>query len=443
MNSDLTEGSVWKNLLSFSLPFLFSYLLQSVYGLADLFIIGQFESTASTTAVSLGSQIMHMVTVVIVGLSMGSTVSIAQAVGERNEGKITKAVGNSISLFLFFAFFLTVILTLSIPLVLDVMSCPREAYEGTYGYLLVCFIGIPFITAYNIIASIYRGLGDSRSPMYFVLFSCVVNIVLDYLFIGALGLDTIGAALATVLSQSMSVLLALLHTRRRRRLCALKFSDLKVSRPVMGKLLAIGMPIAVQDGIIQVAFLTITVIANLRGLYDAAAVGVVEKIISLVFLVPSAMLSSVSAISAQCIGARKHERARETLRSAILVCTLFGLVVSILTQFAADGMVSIFSKDLQVIFLGGQYLRGYIWDCLFAGIHFCFSGYFSALGLSYISFLHNFIAIILARIPLALIASLKYPDNLFPMGLATVFGSILSCCICLIAYLVIRRRKIE
>lgn len=209
----------------------------------------------------------------------------------------------------------------------------------------------------------------------------------------------------------------------------------------MGTILKIGIPVALQDGFIQIAFIVITIIANRRGLSDAAAVGIVEKIISVVFLVPSTMLSTVSALSAQNIGAGKHERAASTLRYTIFMVVGFGLVVSVAIQFAGSAIVGMFTEDAQVILLGSQYLRAYIWDCVFAGVHFCFSGYFCAYGLSGISFLHNVLSIVLVRIPGAFFASKYFADTLYPMGLAAPCGSLLSVVICVIVFVLIRKNN--
>ena len=227
----------------------------------------------------------------------------------------------------------------------------------------------------------------------------------------------------------------------KRRLISVSRSDFRPCREHIRRILNIGVPVALQDGFIQIAFIVITIIANQRGLNDAAAVGIVEKIIGFIFLVPSSMLSTVSAVCAQNIGAGKLERAAKTLRYAIFIAAGFGLVVSVLIQFIAEPVVGLFSSDTAVITMGGQYFRGYVADCMFAGIHFCFSGYFCAYGKSGISFLHNFLSVLLARVPGAYLASKMFADTLLPMGLAAVAGSILSVIICTIAFIWIRKRE--
>lgn len=441
MEKDLTTGSVLKNIVFFSLPYLLSYFLQTLYGMADLFIIGQFDGVASITAVSVGSQVMHMLTVMIVGLAMGATVTIGKAVGGKQMDQASLAVGNTVTLFMGVAGTVMIVLLLLVKPIVAVMSTPTAAVSGTITYLTICFIGIPFITAYNIISSIFRGLGDSKSPMYFIIVACGANILLDYLFIGGLHMGAAGAALGTTLSQTISVIVALCVIRKKQTGIRLQKNDFKLQGQTMGQILQIGIPVALQDGFIQIAFIVITIIANRRGLNEAAAVGIVEKIIGVVFLVPSAMLSTVSALSAQNIGAGKHDRAAGTLRYALLITVGYGIVVAIVMQFVSYQVVGLFTDDTVVVRLGDQYLRSYIWDTIFAGIHFSFSGYFCAYGLSAISFIHNVLSILCVRIPGAYLASVYYPDTLYPMGLAAPGGSLLSVLICVIAFVVMKKRR--
>lgn len=439
MKNDLTKGNVLQILVRFSLPYLLSCFLQTFYGLADLFITGQFNGTATISAVSIGSQVMHMLTVIIVGLAMGSTVTISQAVGAKREERAARAIGNTVILFLFASAVLTFFLILFTDAVTAIMSTPVEAVSQTRLYLRLCFAGIPAITAYNIICCIFRGMGDSKSPMYFVAAACALNILLDYLFIGLFHMGAAGAALGTVLSQAASVLLALSVLCRRGPGFPVGRKDFRINGSVLSSILRIGVPVAFQDGFIQISFLLITIIANRRGVTVAAGVGIVEKTISFLFLVPSAMLSSISAIAAQNAGAGEHGRARQTLRYGILIAVSFGAIAALFCQFFSESVLGLFSSDPEVIRLGGQYLRSYVFDCMAAGVHFCFSGYFCAYGKAFFSFLHNLASILLIRIPGACLASVCFPDNLWPMGLAAPAGSALSALICLILYLVFRQ----
>lgn len=434
----LTKGSIGKNLVRFSLPFMLSSFLQTFYGLADLFIAGKYNAAATITAVSIGSQIMHMLTVVIVGLAMGATVAVGHAIGAGQREKTKKIVGNTISLFILFAILLTVVLLCGRSYILRLLSTPAEAVKETGSYVMICACGIVFICLYNVLSGIYRGFGDSKTPMYFVALSGVINIVLDYVLIGKAGMGAVGAAFATVLAQAFCVVAAYLYAGKHMEVFRLSFSDFKPDHRILSTMLKVGIPVAAQDGFIQISFLVITAIVNLLGVDAAAAVGIVEKLICFLFLVPSAMLSSVSAITAQNLGAGQEDRCRKTLWCAITVCILYGILCCIVCWIGAEQIIMLFDKEEpQVIRMGAQYLKAYVIDCILAGIHFCFSGYFCAYEKAYLSFVHNLASILLLRIPGAYLAFKFYPDNLFPMGLAAPAGSLLSSIICMIAYFVI------
>ena len=399
------------------------------------------NDSATTTAVSIGSQVMHMLTVIIVGFAMGATVRIARCVGAKDERSAARTVGASVAFFILFAVVLTAVLLLMTNAITSVMLTPREAVGQTRLYLAICFAGVPFITAYNVISSIFRGAGDSRRPMYFVAVACVVNIVLDFIFIGGLGLGASGAALGTVCGQAVSVLFALGMLKR----CSLGFQvtrqDIRVDKEVISQMLKVGTPIACQDGLIQVAFIVITVIANSRGLIASAAVGIVEKLIGFMFLVPSAFLSAISAITAQNMGARRADRARASLRYGLIITVCWGMICAIYNQFLPQTLVGLFSKDGAVVAAGCAYMRSYAFDTVFAAVHFCFSGYFCGDQKAGISFIHNITAIVLVRIPGAYLASVYYPDSLYPMGWAAPLGSLLSGIICIGFYLYCRRKE--
>ena len=273
----MTSGSVFKTVVYFSLPYLLSYFLQTLYGMADLFIVGQFGGVSSTTAVSIGSQIMHMLTVMIVGLAMGSTVMIGRSIGAKNKRQAAECIGNTVMMFMGISMVLMAVLLVLVRPIVGIMSTPAEAVEGTVRYLTICFIGIPFITAYNIISSIFRGMGDSKSPMYFIAVACAANIVLDYLFIGACSLGPIGAALGTTLAQTLSVIVSLIAIKVKKTGIHVSANALKPQREVMGEILKVGIPVAIQDGCIQIAFIIITMIADLRGL--AALAGSVLSVV--------------------------------------------------------------------------------------------------------------------------------------------------------------------
>jgi len=431
---NLTTGSVFGNLMYFSVPYLIACFLQTFYGLADLYITGRFNAADSITGVAVGSQVMHMLTVMVIGLVMGTTVTIGRGTGKGDSNEISKSIGNSIVIFACLAIALTAILQFLTDPILAILKTPTEALSETKAYLKICFWGVPLIVAYNVMSGIFRGLGDSTRPMVFVFISGVINIFLDWLFIGPMERGAAGAAWGTVIAQAVSVVLAFLYLVVKSG-DIFSMRDIKPDRVTAGEIFRIGLPIMLQDGLIQVSFLIFTAIANNRGVDIAAAVGVVEKIITFMFLVQSAMLSSVSSIVSQCAGTGDFVRAKKTLWKAIEVSVIYNACVVVLCELFAPGIVGIFAGgEAAVVVLGAQYLRSYIFDGIFTSFHFCMSGYFAACGKSHYSFIHNILSVALFRIPIALWASKFFPDNLFPMGLAAPIGSAFSVILCVWFY---------
>jgi putative MATE family efflux protein len=439
--NDLTKGSVVRNLLMFALPYLLACFMQTFYGMADLFVVGLYNGSETTTAVSIGSQVMHMITVIIVGFAMGTTVRIGRSVGAKDQKETSKTVGCSVIFFAAAAVLMTVVLLVLTTPITKVMLTPTEAVDETRLYLTICFAGIPFITAYNVISGIFRGFGDSRRPMYFVGVACVVNVVLDFVFIGGCKMGAAGAALGTVCGQAVSVLFALVMMFRQDYGIKITRQDIRADRTVLSQILKVGTPIACQDGLIQVAFIVITVIANSRGLIASAAVGITEKVISFMFLVPSAFLSAISTLTAQNMGADRPDRARASLRYGLIITVCWGILCMSYSQFLPHTLVGLFTRDAAVLVAGSAYLKAYSFDVIFAGVHFCFSGYFCGDQKSVISFIHNIIAIVLVRIPGAYFASVFFPDSLYPMGWAAPLGSLLSALICIAFYVYYSRKE--
>lgn len=435
IKTDLTSGKVVDALVRFSLPYMLSCFLQTLYGLADLFVIGFFNGSGSITAVAVGSQVMHLVTLVIVGIAMGPTVLIGRAVGVGDRRAVGSVAGATVSLFAIIGAIATAVLLLNVDNALYILSVPPEAVDETYRYLLICLAGVPFITSYNIICSIFRGMGDSKSPMWFVATAGAFNIILDWILIGIFGMGAAGAAAATVVSQVGSVAVAVVAMRRMKLGPSIRVDDLFPKRAMFVQMLKIGIPIAIQELCIQISFIVITIIANRRGVEIAAAVGIVEKLIGFLFLVPSAMMSSVTAVASQNAGAGLHARGREALVWGSGICFVAGLVFAAICEVWAEEFVGAFAgNEPNVIRMGAQYLRTYVLDCAAAGIHFCYSGYFCAYQMSMIPFAHNIASSVLVRIPGAYLTSVLFADSLWQMGAAAPIGSIFSIAICAAAY---------
>lgn len=436
--SPLICGKLPGTLIAFTMPYLLSCFLQTFYGMADLFVVGQYTGAECLTAVSIGSQFMHLVTVVIIGLAMGVTIQLGHAVGCKNYSKVSEVISNALVVFVPLALVLMVGLFVGVDGIIKVMSTPTEAVAQMKQYLLVCFAGIPFIIAYNVVSAIFRGAGDSKSPMYFIAIACGLNVVLDYVFVGGLGMQAAGAAVATMIAQAVSSAVGFFY------LCKKDFGfrlELKFTfrSEAVKSIIKTGTPVAMQDGLIQVSFLIITIFANGRGLIDAGAVGVVEKLISFFFLVPSAFMGSLSALISINAGAGEKERVRSILKYAIAICVGYSTAIIVICQLVPAQFLALFTDDTQMIRSGVDYLRAYSVDTLFASIHFCFSGYFCGLGYTSISFIHNIISVIAVRIPGAYLACKLFADTLLPMGCAAPLGSLLSVFICLGFYIYLQK----
>lgn len=439
---NLTKGSIVKVMIRFALPYLLSCFMQTFYGMADLYVVGLFNGAAVTSAVSIGSQVMHMLTVIIVGLAMGTTVRIGRSIGAGKKKEASKVVGTTVVLFSFLAILLMVVLLIFSRGIVHVMMTPPEAVHDTMVYLIFCFLGIPFIVAFNVISSVFRGAGDSKRPMYFVCIACIVNVILDFVLVGVCHMGAAGAALATICGQAVCVVVAWVGMHRFDIGIFVVKEDMRIEKGMLRAILKVGIPISLQDGLIQVAFIVITMIANGRGLVASAAVGIVEKLISFLFLVPSAFLSAISAITAQNMGAGKPERARKSLGIGLVITVIWGVLCCLYNQWFPQTLVGLFSKDAAVVAAGVTYMRAYSFDCIFAAIHFCFSGYFCGAQKSGVSFLHNMVSIVLVRIPGAYLASVYFPDTLYPMGWAAPLGSLLSALICICFFGYYQKRRV-
>lgn len=429
----LTQGPVLPALVRFSLPYLLAVFLQQLYGLADLFAAGIFNGAEIVTAVSVGSQFMHMFTAITIGLAAGCTVAVSRAAGAREHRQMERVICASLWVFGVFALVMMGLLFCLPDVILQLLQVPAEAFDQARLYLLICFAGIPFIVAYNVIACIYRGRGDSITPLAFVGAACASNILLDFLFMGSLHMQAAGAALATVLGQILAVGLALWWMKRTRFMEASALFA-RPSRSSVRVLLEVGVPIAFQDGFIQIAFLIITAIGNSRGLTDAAAIGITEKIISFLFLVPSSLSQSLSAMAGQNVGAGQYQRANRALWDAIGLCLGWSLLMILLCETSGRWLIGLFISDQAVVCAGAVYLSSYILDLLGVSFHFCLGTYFCVFHKSGLSFVQNFLSVILFRIPLAWWASRAFPDTLFYMGLAAPAGSVFQALLCLYFY---------
>jgi putative MATE family efflux protein len=426
MEKDLTQGNVKKLLIAFALPFLAANLLQALYGATDLFVVGQFNTASATSAVNIGSQIMQIVTSFVIGFSMGSTVIIGKHIGKHNGDKAAKTLGSTIIIFVLCAVILTPLIFFLSPYIILLLQTPQEAIIEAKTYMWICSIGIPFIIAFNVISAILRGMGDSKTPMIIVVVACVVNVGGDFLLTGLCKMGVMGVAVATFAAQAISSIVGIIILIKRKFSFPFNKKNVRLDKAESKDILKIGLPIAMQDTLINISFIILTMIANMRNLACSSAVGVVEKLILFMFLVPSSMLSSISAFTAQNVSAEKPARAVSATKFGMLITFVFGSLMCILSWCCPQILTRIFSKDTAVIAEANEYLKTYSIDCIFVAIVFCLNGYLCGKGQTLITFLHSVVSIFLVRLPVAFFLSNAYPTTMLPMGLASALGSIMS-----------------
>ena len=402
-NGNFVEGPILSPLLRFTLPVLLALFLQAMYGAVDLAVVGQFGQPADVSAVSTGSQVMHTVTCLVTGLSVGATVLLGQKLGEGKAEEGGQVLGSAIALFGLVALALTAVMIWAASPMAQLMQAPEEAFAQTVSYVLVCSGGAVFIVAYNVPGAMFRGIGDSKTPLLTVLIACVVNIAGDLLLVGACGLGVTGVAQATVAAQGVSVALSLVFTYHRGLPFAFSRRDIRFDPRHIGRILRLGAPVALQDVLVSAS----------------AGVGVAEKLCGFIMLVPSAFGQSLSAFVAQNIGAGQRDRAKKAMLYGMGASLCCGLVLFWLSFFHGDLLAGLFARDAETINAAADYLRAYAIDTLLTSLLFCFIGYFNGRGNTTFVMAQGIVGAFLVRIPVSMAMSRLEPVSLFRVGLAT------------------------
>lgn len=433
------SGPILPPLLRFAFPLMLSLVLQALYGGVDLMVVGKFASTASVSAVATGSQMMQTATVVVTGLTMGVTVLVGRAMGAGKPEKAGGIVAAQIRLFTVVALVLTALIVVFTPQAAAVMNVPEEAMGETIRYVRICGGGMVFITAYNAISGVFRGVGNSRSPFLFVLIACLINVVLDLLFVAGLEMAAAGAALATVIAQAVSVLFSLLYIRRH----PLPFRITRQSfrtRGAAAGILRVGAPIALQDALVHVSFLIITSIVNALGVVASASIGISEKYFVIFSIVPSAFMSALSAFVAQNMGAQNPHRASRAMVLAQGISFLCGVAIFLLTFLCGSFLASLFENDPAVIAATNDYMHGSAFEYLMVPLTFCFLGYFNGRERSTFVMIQGLLSAFLVRIPLSYYLS-RLPDTgMFTISLAVPASAVVSLLLCVLYFLHLRRQ---
>lgn len=427
--ADFTQGSILKKLCRFMLPVLGALILQAAYGAVDLLVVGRFGSTSGLSAVSTGSQVLNLVTFVVTQLAMGVTVLIARYIGEKREKEIGAVLGGAAVVFTILAGCLFVLLVLFARPISVLMQAPQEALALTASYVRICGCGILFIVAYNVLSAVFRGLGDSRSPLLFVLVACLVNVAGDLMLVAGLHLDAAGAALATVLAQAVSVGCALAILRRKKLPFTFRKSDVRLNEQCR-RFLAIGLPLALQEFLTQLSFLALCAFVNRLGLAASSGYGIASKIVSFVMLVPSALMQSMASFVAQNIGAGNVKRAKKSMFTGIAVGVAFGIVMFALVLRKGDVLAGLFSTDAEVVRRGFEYLRGFAPETIVTAVLFSMVGYFNGSNRTLWVMIQGLIQTLLVRLPLAYYMSIQPNASLTKIGMsapvATVVGIVLN-----------------
>ncbi|MDE6213882.1 MAG: MATE family efflux transporter [Lachnospiraceae bacterium] len=427
--NDFTQGSIVSKLLKFMIPIFGALVLQAMYGAVDILVVGRFGTTAGISGVSTGSNIVNLVTFTITGLTMGVTVVMGQYMGEKKPEKAGRVVGGAICLFVVLSFILAVVMLAFARPFAVLMQAPEEALDLTVLYVRICGGGIFFIIAYNVISSIFRGIGDSNMPLVFVGIACVVNIIGDLLFVAGFGWNVAGAALATVMAQAVSVVLSLVIIRKRELPFTLKREDIRFHTEIK-KFVQVGTPIAFQEILTQLSFLALCAFINRLGLDASSGYGVANKIVSFVMLVPGSLMQSMASFVAQNVGAGQEKRARKAMVTGMLIGCCVGVFIMTFAFFRGDLLAAIFSNDTAVIARAAQYLKGFAPEAVVTAILFSFIGYYNGHSKTLFVMLQGLAQTFMVRLPMSYFMSIQPDASLTMIGLAapcaTVFGIVIN-----------------
>ena len=438
-----TEGKILRPLILFALPVLLALFLQAMYGAVDLLVVGKFASSRDVSAVSTGSQIMTSLTNLVSSFAMGTTILLGQLLGSGKKEEAGKAVGTAIVMFAAIAAALSILMPVFAPQICRVMNAPEEAFEQTVSYVRICGGGMVVIVAYNLIGCIFRGLGDSKTPLVTVAIACVCNIAGDLFLCAGFHLGAMGAAIATVAAQVVSVVVSFWLIRRKDLPFAVHKEDLRIYKRPLRTMAVIGAPIALQDLLVSASFLIILAIVNGMGVVASAGVGVAEKVCAFIMLISSAFMQSMSAFVAQNYGAGKLDRAQKALYYGIALSFAIGVLMFVITFFHGDVLAGIFSSDEDVILAAADYLKAYAIDCLFTAVFFCYVGFYNGLGKTRFVMLQGILGAFGVRVPVSYLMSRLPGATLFRIGLATPMSSILQLVLCLGYFMVVKKEKRE
>ncbi len=436
-------GPILPALLKFSIPVLLALLLQALYGAVDLWAVGKFGTTADVSAVATGSQAMQIITGLITGLSMGSTVLLGIYVGRKDHDGAAKTIGSSIWVFGVLGAVLTVITVLAAPWIARVTNAPAEAFAQTVSYIRICGAGSLFIVAYNLISAIFRGLGDAKSPLYFVMIACVTNIIGDITLTQFIPLGASGAAIATVAAQAVSVVLSLVLVRKKGLPFAVKKEHLCFDKENSGSILKLGTPIALQSMCNEVSYLVLLGFVNALGEVASAGVGIAEKLVMFILLIPNSYMQSISAFVAQNDGAGQRERAKKAMWLGMATAAVLGGILAYFSFFHGAALSTLFIKggETAVLNASAEFLKATSIECFILSIAYCFTGYFNGVERTTFVMVQGLLSIFLVKIPYAWFASTRPEPSLFQIGMSTAWAAVFTLLLCVWYYIHCGRKE--
>ncbi len=440
-NLSLTKGNVFTTLIKFAVPVFAAMFLQSLYGGVDLLIVGQFAITADISGVATGSLVVQTITMVIVGLAMGVTVYVGRKIGMQQREAAGKAIGAAVAMFAVMAAVATVIMVVFTNFLTELLHTPQEAYTQTAQYIRICGIGMIFVTMYNLVGAVFRGIGDAKTPLVTVSIACVVNIVGDMIFVACFGLGAAGAAIATIMAQAVSVICSVAVVVKKQLPFEFRKEFICFDMHYIAKQFKLGAPIALQEFLVGISFVVIQTVVNGIDVVASAGVGVAEKVCAFIMLVPSAFSQSMSAFVAQNIGAGELSRAKSALKCGILSSFCVALFIGTFTFVRGDLLAMIFTKEPDVIYQAHQYLKAYAVDTFFTSFMFCFVGYYNGCGNTLFVMVQGLVGALAVRVPVVLLISHIPSATLFHIGLATPSSTFVQILLCLVFYRYINKKQ--
>lgn len=436
---NFTNGSIPKKMIKFMLPILGALILQAMYGAVDILVVGWFGTKAGISGVSTGSTIVNLVIFTVTGLSMGITVLIGRYIGEKKNERVGRVIGGAICIFAVLAVVISVLMIVFARPLAILMQAPKDAVNLTVVYVRICGGGALFIIAYNVISSIFRGLGNSKLPLIFVAIACAVNVIGDLLFVMVFDMNVAGAALATVIAQAVSVVISLIIIKKQRLLFSFKRTDICFNKEIKNFII-VGAPIAFQEILTQLSFLALCAFVNKLGLDESSGYGVANKIVTFVMLVPSAIMQSMSSFVAQNVGAGKEKRAKESMVTGMIIGAAIGVFITMLAFFKGDLLSGIFSNDVAVIAKSAEYLKGFSLEAIVTCILFSFIGYYNGHGKTLFVMLQGMAQTFIVRLPVSYIMSIKDNANLTDIGMAAPLATIFGIAINLVFFIIYNKK---